>query len=65
MMMTDDQIKKTVYNRTVLYSGICFDTTDQIRKVQEFLCLLYKRGVILFNEEQLEFDFEEKGDKCT
>ena len=59
-MMNDEQIKRIVYDKTVLYSGVVFDTTDQIRKAQEFLCLLYKRGVIRFNEEQLEMEF----DKC-
>jgi len=58
-MMNDEQIKRMVYDKTILYSGVVFDTTEQIRKAQEFLCLLYKRGVIRFNEEQQELDFNE------
>jgi len=56
-MMTDEALTKMVFDRTVLYSGICFDDTEQIRRAQAFVCLLIKRGVLRFVEEQLEFDF--------
>ena len=59
-MTTEDTIMaRVVYNRTVLYSGLVFDDTEQIRKAQEFLCLLIRRGVVkLCDEEQIEFDFK-------
>jgi len=58
MANADTKIKDKVYSRTVLHSGMCFDTTEEIHKAQEFLCLLIKRGVIkLCEEEQIEFDF--------
>ena len=59
-MMTDEQVTKMVFDKTVLYSGICFDDTEQIRRAQAFLCLLIKRGVLKFAEEQLEFDFSDR-----
>lgn len=54
-MNTEDmKIKTKVYDKTIMYSGLCFDTTEEVHKAQEFLCILVKRGIIVFSDEKGE-----------
>ena len=52
MNISDTKIKEKVYEKTIMYSGLCFDTTEEVHKAQEFLCTLIKKGIIVFADEK-------------
>jgi hypothetical protein len=51
MTTEDTKIASKVYDRTSLYACLCFDNAQEIQKAQQFVCVLLKRGVIMFPED--------------
>lgn len=52
MTKEDTKIAERVYDRTSLYACLCFDSPEQMKQAQSFICILLKRGVIQFTEDK-------------